>query len=415
MKGRAGLVVGLAALCVLLAAGQWNANTNIPHFTELQSQGDALGVEGRDLGWAGGIESGRGRRGGRYAREGVVSQDGPQLDKQALSKAISMGLKQAWAGSLARPSALVSCCGPTVPGRAPRPLPPLTAARPRRVMGNPGGLTACDAACLADMFKRVSRPVASRFSALAHPGVARGGSGKQAGADDAQLDAATPQGVAAAYRDVGINGFAPEVIPQVMGELATYAPLAVAAEKRLAGALAKAGKWGKGQRDGGASFHRRGGEEIRSQLQFGQRLHDEYDAAGQRRIRTFGKGDAPRLVCGEGRGKSRRGVGDVGRFGDCELRGGRDYNRMWYLDRERANKVASAAEVRQHARGVARLAAQWKHLLVGAGGGSGPGAFDSPYWFCYDQYQEDPDFSACLRDLAESKDEMRCSHPPFHA
>ena len=86
-------MVGVAALCVLLAAGQWNANTNIPHFTELQSQGDALGVEGRDLGWAGGIESGRGRRGGRYAREGVVSQYGPQLDKQALSKAISMGVE----------------------------------------------------------------------------------------------------------------------------------------------------------------------------------------------------------------------------------------------------------------------------------------------------------------------------------
>ena len=38
-----------------------------------------------------------------------------------------------------------------------------------RVTGNPGGLTACNPACLNDMFKRISRPVTSRFHALVSP------------------------------------------------------------------------------------------------------------------------------------------------------------------------------------------------------------------------------------------------------
>lgn len=36
--------------------------------------------------------------------------------------------------------------------------------------------------------------------------------------------------------------------------------------------------------------------------------------------------------------------------------------------------------------GVKKLVDKWKPLLVGAGGGSGePGAYDDPYYFCYDQ------------------------------
>jgi len=55
-------------------------------------------------------------------------------------------------------------------------------------------------------------------------------------------------------------------------------------------------------------------------------------------------------------------------------------------------------------RGVKKLVDKWRPLLVGAGGGSGePGAYDDPYYFCYDQYQEDPEFSQCLRDLAERR------------
>ncbi len=55
-------------------------------------------------------------------------------------------------------------------------------------------------------------------------------------------------------------------------------------------------------------------------------------------------------------------------------------------------------------RGVKKLVEKWRHLLVGAGGGSGePGAYDDPYYFCYDTYQEDPEFSQCLRDLSERR------------
>jgi len=90
------LVASLAALCVLLAAGSWGVDRRAGRPTEL-SLGDALGVEGRDLGWAGGIDR-RGRGRGRNVREGVVSEEPPQLDNKALSTAISMGLKQAWAG-----------------------------------------------------------------------------------------------------------------------------------------------------------------------------------------------------------------------------------------------------------------------------------------------------------------------------
>ena len=80
------------------------------------------------------------------------------------------------------------------------------------------------------------------------------------------------------------------------------------------------------------------------------------------------------------------------------------YNRMFYLDREKARQRASPRLIHRHMQGVERLVDKWKPLLVGAGGGTGePGAFDDPYYFCYDQYQEDPEFSSCLRDLAVSK------------
>mmetsp|Transcript_5363 Transcript_5363/g.12949 ORF Transcript_5363/g.12949 Transcript_5363/m.12949 type:complete len:334 (-) Transcript_5363:39-1040(-) len=285
-----------------------------------------------------------------------------------------MGLKQAWAG----------------------------------VTGNPGGLTGCNPACMKDMFKRVSRPVTSRFHALAHPWPR---ATSESAADAAsQVDTSSQEGVAAAYRDAGITGLGSQVIPQMMGQLATYAPLAVVAEKKLAAALTKASKWGPKQLDGAARYHSRRGEQSsqgRSQLQFEERVHDPYDAAGQRSIRKFAPEDIPRLLCGEGKHKTRGHVGEIDKMGDCELKGGHEYNRMWYLDRRRSNKVATAAEVHHHMQGVKKLAAGWKHLLVGAGGGSGPGAFDSPYYFCYDQYQEDPEFSACLRDLAESDKEFR--------
>ena len=144
--------------------------------------------------------------------------------------------------------------------------------------------------------------------------------------------------------------------------------------------------------------------------------------------------EAPVLKCGEGDKKEEDTWGKLDRMDDCNF--GRKeplpedkereepemvedtsvpddddhddgdtqqyYNRMWYLDREKSGHPASARLIRNHMRGVTRLVDKWKPLLVGAGGGSGePSSFDDPYYFCYDQYQEDPEFSQCLRDMVE--------------
>ena len=59
--------------------------------------------------------------------------------------------------------------------------------------------------------------------------------------------------------------------------------------------------------------------------------------------------------------------------------------RMFYVDRRRSNARASAHQIHRQMNSVKKLADEWKPLLVGAGGGSGPGAFDDPYFWCYDQ------------------------------
>jgi len=185
------------------------------------------------------------------------------------------------------------------------------------------------------------------------------------------------------------------------------------------------------------------------QFQYKLKLNDEFDAQGQRHLRRFvededeeeeceegeeceGKeggggegGDAgqwhvvvdekthqpveesPVLMCGEGDKKEQGSFGKLDRMDDCNFMDGDEdtqkyYNRMFYLDREKSGHPASARLIHNHMLGVKKLVDKWKPLLVGAGGGSGePGAYDDPYYFCYDQYQEDPEFSQCLRDLSE--------------
>jgi len=112
----------------------------------------------------------------------------------------------------------------------------------------------------------------------------------------------------------------------------------------------------------------------------------------------------PQLVCGEGKEKLADSPRRLDRLDDCELRGQQDYNRMFFLDREKSAVQLSPSRIHSHMMGVKKLVDRWRPLLVGAGGGSGePGAFDDPYYFCYDQYQEDPEFDACMRDLAVGK------------
>lgn len=114
-------------------------------------------------------------------------------------------------------------------------------------------------------------------------------------------------------------------------------------------------------------------------MQYGLKLEDEYDTLPQARYRLFHKQDAPELKCsGDGETKTDR-------LDDCKIPEGKEYNRMFYLDRRRSNVRASAQQVHRRMNGVKQLASEWKHLLIGQGGGSGPGAFDSPYYWCYDQ------------------------------
>ena len=54
--------------------------------------------------------------------------------------------------------------------------------------------------------------------------------------------------------------------------------------------------------------------------------------------------------------------------------------------RLQSGHAASRRLIHRHMQGVARLVDKWKSWLVGAGGGSGEaGAYDDPYYFCYDQ------------------------------
>lgn len=172
-----------------------------------------------------------------------------------------------------------------------------------------------------------------------------------------------------------VSGVSSAASPSVLASLASYVGVAIHEQKELTQAL-------KRRRRQNLPHHRpvhgSGGA-----LQYGLSLTDEYDGLPQRRQRRFRKDDMPELECpGQ----------EQGRHSDCTLGPGKEYNRMFYLDRRLSNARASQRDIRNEFSGVKKLTDEWRHLLVGGGGGSGePGAFDSPYYFCYSNYQEDPE------------------------
>lgn len=171
-----------------------------------------------------------------------------------------------------------------------------------------------------------------------------------------------------------VSGVSGSASPSVLAALASYIGVALHEQTSLTKALERRPNLPRRAHQ----IHGSGGS-----LQYGLSLTDEYDGLPQSRQRRFAEGDAPKLQCpGQ----------EVGRHADCTLGQGKEYNRMFYLDRRLSNTRASQADIRREVQGVKTLTDQWRHLLVGAGGGSGePGSFDSPYYFCYSNYQEDPE------------------------
>ena len=174
-----------------------------------------------------------------------------------------------------------------------------------------------------------------------------------------------------------VSGVSSAASPSVLASLASYVGVAIHEQKELTQALERRRRQNQPHH---RPVHGSGGA-----LQYGLSLTDEYDGLPQRRQRRFRKDDMPELECpGQ----------EQGRHSDCTLGPGKEYNRMFYLDRRLSNARASQRDIRNEFSGVKKLTDEWRHLLVGGGGGSGePGAFDSPYYFCYSNYQEDPEVS----------------------
>jgi hypothetical protein len=306
----------------------------------------------------------------------------------------------------------------------------------------------CDEACIKDIYRRAFRAHNTHQAHVLPPKQGSEEEEKQIADRDNQLFGQVPSKVdvspssfSEAYRDVSSIGVT--AAPKVLQVLSNYLPLAVEAEKQLARAIAQR-QYGQRATQMG---RRAADQEHHSQFQYKLRLNDEFDAQGQRHLRRFVEDDdaeeckegdedceeaddgkwyktwhvvvdakthqpveqAPTLMCGEGDKKEENTWGKQDRMDDCNfIKEGDDtqpyYNRMFYLDREKSGHPASARLIHNHMQGVRKLVDKWKPLLVGAGGGSGePGAYDDPYYFCYDQYQEDPEFSQCLRDLSEHR------------
>lgn len=229
-----------------------------------------------------------------------------------------------------------------------------------------GGAWLPQGALSGAVYSAVNKGLEENMAAPAVGGQGRGGRGR--GVAPRTLGAEVQQ----------VSGISPVASPSVLASLASFVGVAIHEQNELNNALEKRRRREQPPRN---SVHG-----SRGALQYGLSLTDEYDGLSQRRQRRFLEGDMPKLEC-PGH--------EQGRHSDCTLGSGKEYNRMFFLDRRLSNARASQRDIRNEFSGVKKLTDEWRHLLVGAGGGSGkPGAFDNPYYFCYSNYQEDPEVRA---------------------